>query len=342
MKKFAFESIGKYVEVPYEITKVVEKELKCSDSGVFIAWGDGYPITDLLECYMDWITTKEVQPPKYIIYRQYETMHNMFRIENNQKVPILNGLGYVYMYQEQDVPSLEDLIYAAALRQHGEANSDDAKECTYPLCQDHSAKYNIAEWNGSEYVDLNLQDEISAITEFTEVVTETQYRREYVAGSMNVNYTCIPLGTFQAEEGMTWNEWLVSDYNTISTDKFTLSNSFFETIDLNSTIDPDGDYCCIMASVQGKWKFNEQIVPPSQNIQETVSFLFSNGATLYAILCSPSGDLVFSAGLFPIRPYKTDSGWINDEDRIIDFGDTIQYVSYEFYEWFSANATRIG
>ena len=333
------ESIGKYVEVPYEITKVVEKELKCSDSGVYIAWStNGSPITDLLEGYMAWIATQEGQIPKYIIYRQYETMHNMFYVENNQKVPVLNGMGYVYMYQEQNVPSLEDLIYAAALRQNGATNSNATNECTYPLCQVHSAKYNIAEWNGSEYIDLNLQDEINAVTEFTEVVTETQYRREYIAGSMNVNYTCIPLGTFQAEEGMTWNEWIASDYNTLATNKFTVSNSVFETIDLNSTIDPDGDYCFIMASVQGKWQFNEQIVLPSQEISESVSFLFANGATLYGIICLPSGDFIFSAGLFPIRPYKTDSGWTGDEYRTIDFGENIQYVSYEFYEWFSANA----
>ena len=119
-----------------------------------------------------------------------------------------------------------------------------------------------------------------------------------------------------------------------------------------------------MATVKGKWVFNEVLVPPEYDkdsitdfaqklTEEPVGFTSTDGSgepRLYAGMAW----WVFSDSIdYPKLSYVTELGdsysyvydyglWRDYGDfRTVDFGETEQEVSGEFYAWFTANAIPV-
>lgn len=103
-----------------------------------------------------------------------------------------------------------------------------------------------------------------------------------------------------------------------------------------------------MASVSGKWNLNAIIEEPSTiNIVQKVTFT-SEGSTYYAFYnystknylgyCpTPACNSVSAVYVY------SDSRWCDGEElRTVDFGETEQTVSDEFYTWLTANAVQQG
>jgi hypothetical protein len=122
--------------------------------------------------------------------------------------------------------TLENAIYLAAYQNHV-----------------NNAGVRVAKWNGTKYEPVNCDAQINAITTFTEVVTVTKTKDVIVSEtSKNTTNVFIPLRTLKAEEGMNWNSWLVSDYNTTNETNLTIRNADAELVDLNSTIEAGKEY----------------------------------------------------------------------------------------------------
>ena len=65
-------------------------------------------------------------------------------------------------------------------------------------------------WSGTFYYDVEMKDVAG-----TETPTPEQ-PAELITFSLSGNFCSCVDGTYQAEEGMTWREWIESDYNQIS------------------------------------------------------------------------------------------------------------------------------
>ena len=103
--------------------------------------------------------------------------------------------------------------------------------------------------------------------------------------------------------------------------------------------------------VSGVWTFNDTL-PLFENgdsIEYDIAFT-SNGKSYTFIECyntpGPVGDVTMNyyvekTGIVgPDSDNAYDSGWANDDYRLVDFGSIPQFVSEEFYTWLTANATQ--
>lgn len=103
--------------------------------------------------------------------------------------------------------------------------------------------------------------------------------------------------------------------------------------------------------VSGVWTFNDTL-PLFENgdsIGYDIAFT-SNGKSYTFIECyntpGPGGGVsmnyfVEKTGIIgPDSDNAYDSGWANDDYRLVDFGSIPQFVSEEFYTWLTANATQ--
>lgn len=107
-----------------------------------------------------------------------------------------------------------------------------------------------------------------------------------------------------------------------------------------------------MATIKGKWFFNEVLVLPEENVYAgnfdgTILFV-SNGRGYTMIDVHPE-DAPFPVTYYYDANDERDSpygdfgerGWRNEAYRTIDFGETEWTVSDAFYEWLTANATKV-
>lgn len=105
-----------------------------------------------------------------------------------------------------------------------------------------------------------------------------------------------------------------------------------------------------MATIKGKWLLNEVLTPPSSRITENVTFSTDKPMVYeyseYFKLDAQSGGMIFfyaktsTGGSTQANIYNR--GWVvTDFDRIVNFGETDQEVSEDFYSWFTANATLV-
>lgn len=103
--------------------------------------------------------------------------------------------------------------------------------------------------------------------------------------------------------------------------------------------------------VSGVWTFNDTL-PLFENgdsIEYDIAFT-SNGKSYMCINCyntpGPVGDVTMNyyvektGFVGPDFDNAYDSGWANDDYRLVDFGSIPQFVSEEFYTWLTANATQ--
>ncbi len=109
---------------------------------------------------------------------------------------------------------------------------------------DGNTNRHIAKWDGSKYVTVDYDAEVNAVDTFIETYTITGTKKvEITAPSTSVDYVYVPVGTLKAEKGMTWAEWLVSDYNTsgYAADAAIKDNNG-NIIDKGTQINADGKY----------------------------------------------------------------------------------------------------
>lgn len=118
------------------------------------------------------------------------------------------------------------------------------------------------------------------------------------------------------------------------------------SIDDLETMEPDEQ-----KYVSGVWTFNDTL-PLFENgdsIGYDIAFT-SNGKSYTFIECyntpGPVGDVTINYYVEKTGIVGSDcdnayeSGWVNDDYRLVDFGSIPQFVSEEFYTWLTANATQ--
>lgn len=107
-----------------------------------------------------------------------------------------------------------------------------------------------------------------------------------------------------------------------------------------------------MAKIKGLWQFNEVIVPPTQEIDQDLTYTFpeppdsdfSHGRGICFKMVGDGRVYFFYsniAGGSVSSPVYYQDAWRKQGWRTIDFGSTEQEVSDEFYAQMTANATRM-
>ena len=148
--------------------------------------------------------------------------------------------------------------------------------------------------------------------------------------------------SYTALSGMTWGEWVASDYNTLGADiifdttqsGYFISENGIIITDTAVLINANSEYT-VTAQISGTWVFNETLSEAADvGIGNNVAFT-SNNEQYARINYSFLAGLTY--GLLSV--YTTDGGWINDAYRTITFNSE-QTVSKKFYDWLNANAMK--
>lgn len=206
----SFESNATTVE--YETTVVETKVPKCGN-GTFVYWlydENGNIIAPLKAE----LSKLDINSGQYIVYN-----------ENTGKTVTMEGqtANALVFYMPK---SLDNAIYTAAYMNKLEGTSNN----------------HIAQWNGACYEAVDYSAEIAAVTDFTQtrVVIETKTVVPEGVGE----YTFTPTGTGTALPGMTWAEWIVSDYNTtgLTADEMTIRDINHNEVDTSTAIQDGASY----------------------------------------------------------------------------------------------------
>ena len=320
---------GTYETVPYETTYTVTK----------------LPVVYWNRIWSEWKITKDANgnviktepgnmeladiDEKYSTYIVYD-----FETEEALEANGVKGdsveLWTIYNATED---SLENAVYLAA----------------YLNKQDGKTSRHIAKWNGSQYVAYDADSDISAVNTFVEAYTVTGTKQVQVtAPSSSTEYVYIPTGTLKAEKGMTWAEWLASDYNTTGETAPIIKTKDFVDVSYNSTIVAGEEYGFVVYKLSGMWKLNDSL-SLNKGISENILFTSSDNEfnAMNIIVVNDSIFMITYTLVQPdddfaeVNPYASHVGWGYPIYKDIDFGSTPQTVSKEFYEWFTANATKV-
>lgn len=137
------------------------------------------------------------------------------------------------------------------------------------------------------------------------------------------------------------NKWTDSNYRSIDfgTTPQTVSDAFYEWFTSNAVK---------RYTISGKWKFNEVLTKPTKSFIDVTYFYSSADEwnTQYKIIGGFHLGVMYYTyddgddASFDLYVYKFESNSWLVEARIVDFGETPQTVSEEFYTWFTANATK--
>lgn len=207
----SFESNATTVE--YETTVVETKVPKCGN-GTFVYWlydENGNIIAPLKAE----LSKLDINCGQYIVYN-----------ENTGKTVTMEGktANALVFYMANN--SLNNAIYTAAYMNKLEGTTNN----------------HIAQWNGACYEAVDYSAEIAAVTDFTQtrVVIETKTVIPEGVGE----YTFTPTGTGTALPGMTWAEWIVSDYNTtgLTADEMTIRDINHNEVDISTAIQDGASY----------------------------------------------------------------------------------------------------
>ena len=139
---------------------------------------------------------------------------------------------YKYCFECHYTPGalLDDYIFHAALWN----DSTDIIE------------YRVAQWNGSEYVILDLEEEINSIPKdaFYETRVETETVEKFIQSAPPTmsDITYLATNSVTIVNGMTWNEWLHSGYNTQYSTNVIIRDDEYNVVDQNSVIDTAKSY----------------------------------------------------------------------------------------------------
>ena len=104
-----------------------------------------------------------------------------------------------------------------------------------------------------------------------------------------------------------------------------------------------------MATIKGKWLFNENISPVQYGISQEINFTSAEfTCTGFTLIGKGLIDAIFTFSYKGVpniddytgNVYREDMGWRRPECRMVDFGEAEQTMKEEFYAWFIANATQ--
>lgn len=159
--------------------------------------------------------------------------------------------------------------------------------------------------------------------------------------------------------------WADEGYKTITIPKDTEVSDEFSVWFTENTVE--------QKQISGKWRFNDVLSVPSEDLEQEISFVTSLdftalGRSLYSVTCNKicfDVDTEYDYLLYYPISYEPNDGGLDgfvgseltaydaretvqgthwpgfDEIKTIDFGTTPQYVSSEFYEWFIVNAKPV-
>lgn len=324
---------GEYTTVPYTVTQTHTKTPVLYQNVIWSKWqitkdGNG----NIIQVHPSDITLADIETKysKYIAYT-FDT-DEYLELEG---VPGDSVKFYSIFAESED--SIENAVYLAAYLQHVTGSS-----------------LHIAQWDGNKYVAANYDAEIAAITEFTFTTTHTEYKTVEVSKpSTSVNYVLIPIGEMTAVEGMTWEEWLNSEYNTSGYTNPMIKTNDFQDVNHTDVIQPDHSYGFIEYALSGKWEFNKTLTSPQPNdrgvawLYQKIDFVWAEYSTdfTWGDFSGSAIDVEYMIGDGIYMNYGNPNELVYSQDvwdeftlRQIDFGDIPQNVSPEFYEWFVANA----
>jgi hypothetical protein len=321
---------GTYETVPYDVTYT---KIKYPVSYQNIVWSKWYVTTDENDNIINVVPSEieladiDTKYTEYIIYNfettEYLTMEGVAGDSVELWAP----------FMEQD-DTLDNVIYLAAY-----LNKNDG--CT---------TRHIAKWDGTKYVAVDYDANIAAVKDFTTTYTVTNYRRvEITAPSTSTEWVLIPLGEMTAAKGMTWAQWLDSEYNTTGETAPTIKTTDFEDVSYDDVIDENKEYGFIIYKLSGTWQFNEGIVDWKwSSWNQKINFKTTRSGTTIEcdeIVFVPNAMIYRKDGVAQAVPYGVQMEyfeWVDyDELSIIDFGSEPQSVSQEFYEWFTTNAASV-
>ena len=198
---------GEYTTVEYEVLKIRERKPVANSQTISFT---GYPDTVNLATLNPLSSTYKSE---YVVYAVYKASNS-------------NSNGYIQVHCDQRYitnavdDTLDNAVYFAAYM----------KKAT-------NITYNVAKWNGSEYIQMDCGSQINTVTEFTETYIDIEYKVVEVSKpSSNTNYVYIPSGSMQALEGMTWSEWIASEYNTLDYVITSVFDADYNTINLGAAI----------------------------------------------------------------------------------------------------------
>ena len=101
-----------------------------------------------------------------------------------------------------------------------------------------------------------------------------------------------------------------------------------------------------MAAIKGVWTFKDTIDVSVGGVLvagEPFDGFVSNGTKYVMIMTEPPTTLYYYDESFDcIKVYSTDDGWVDEDYRTIDFGDTDITIHDDIYAWITANATMGG
>lgn len=173
-------------------------------------------------------------------------------LSTTAEAPSLSRLPNVYegtTFSEYIVYSLDDTstlamngvdsntIWFASIANSEDDTLDNAIYLAAVAQKQHGYDVHIAKWNGTQYVDQGKDTEIDAVSSFTITTPVTKTKEVLIsAPTSTTTYTYVPVGTLVAEKGMTWAEWLVSDYNTTGETAPTIKTADFEDVSYDDVI----------------------------------------------------------------------------------------------------------
>jgi hypothetical protein len=195
---------GTYVDVTETIETVVEIPTKYTSFNAFIP----------APAYWNNVTNEVLEN---LLYSQ-EYM--------NEYVVFATLGGALQIHSSDESVSLEDAIYHAARTK-----------------RNTGVDWFVAQWNGSQYVKLDVSDQINNVTTFSTIETTT-ITKQVLAEEAHVDGTIsyVPTGKIMSRKDMKWAEWIDSEYNTFGTTNLIIRDSNHNVIDLNEVIDSTKSY----------------------------------------------------------------------------------------------------
>lgn len=331
---------GTYQTVPYEETYTTFKFPVTYQDVIWSKWN----VTKDAQGNITKVVAKEIElidiDKKYSTYILYDFETTKFLEMEGVKGDSVE----IWTIYNSDEDSKENIVYLAAFLNQSQNNPNR----------------HVAKWDGSKYVAVDYDAEINAIDTFTETKTVTKTKQVLItAPTSTTEYIYVPSGTLKAEKGMTWSEWLKSEYNTTGMKNVSIKTSDYIDVSNDSVITTDKEYGFVLYELSGVWTFNDVINEqfPSENdiefevkytamrdggvAQEFALMRFCCNAFIYYVIDDGSrysdgsirGEEIFA---YENSPY----GWTAEYYKDINFGTTPQAVSKEFYEWFTANANQ--
>ena len=214
---------GEYETVEYETTYTETK----------------YPVSYQNVVWSQWMVTKDEEgnvistEPGNITLADIEDQYSTYIVYDFETEEALEANGVkgdsveLWTIYSSSEDTLENAVYLAAY-----LNKSDGKTTRH-----------IAMWNGSQYVEYDADAAIAAVNTFTETYTVTETKQvQITAPSSSTTHVYIPVGNLKAESGMTWAQWLASEYNTTGEKEPTIKTSDYVDVSYDAKIVAEQEY----------------------------------------------------------------------------------------------------